>query len=84
MKQVISCFLSKEFFISCLLTGENSKSNKNTYFEEYLRTAGCFWKIFFLIYNIIFKSIAFTLPVFINSNNELLRPSKYPWKILVK
>ena len=57
MRQVISCSLSKEFSFSCLLTGENSKSNKNTYFKEHVQTAGCFWKRNFLIYCIYLASL---------------------------
>ena len=56
-----------------LLSCEYCEIFKNIYFEEHLRTAGWFWRRNFLMYKLIFKSIVFILPVFINSNNELAK-----------
>ena len=40
MAQIILCFLSKEFFLSCLLTTENSKSKyideKKNFLDVYI------------------------------------------------
>ena len=59
-----------------LLSCEYCEIFKNIYFEEHLRTAGCFWKR--NLYELIFKSVKFILPVIVNSNKELLRPSENP------
>ena len=71
VKQVILCSLSKEFVFSKLLTGEKSK---NKQLREEIS----------LIYKLIFDSIVFAKPVFINSNTNCLRPREIPWKVLTK